>query len=72
MEIAALRSELGLSQEAFAQKVGLKSKSYVSELENATPPRCSVRVALEIERLSSGRIEAASLNPGVALVRAAD
>ena len=72
MQIASLRSELGLSQEAFAKMVGLKSKSYVSELESADDPRCSVRVALELERLSSGRIEAASLNPGVALVRAAE
>lgn len=71
MLIADLRTEMGLSQAAFADLVGLRSKSYVSELESADEPRCSVRVALEIERLSAGRIAAASLNPDVALVRGA-
>lgn len=71
MQIAALRAELGLSQKSFAELVGLQSKSYVSELEKADEPRCSVRVALEIERISGGRISAESLNPDVALVREA-
>lgn len=69
MTIAELRKALELSQEEFARKVGLASKGYVSDLENAADPRCSVKVALEIERLSSGRISAASLNPDVGLVR---
>lgn len=71
MQIVELRTELGLSQTAFAKKVGLQSKSYVSELEAMEEPRCSVRVALELERLSGGRIEAASLSPAVELVRRA-
>lgn len=69
MKVADLRKSLGFSQEEFAQAVGLSSKSYVSELENGG--RCSVRVALEIERLSDRRIPAESLNPDVALVRQA-
>lgn len=69
MEIAELREELGLTQAAFAARVGLRSKGYVCELEAADKPRASVRVALEIEKLSGGRIKAAELNPGVALVR---
>lgn len=71
MTIAELRKSLSLSQEEFAKAVGLTSKSYVSELESAEDPRCSVKVALEIERLSDGRISADSLNPDVGLVRSA-
>lgn len=67
MDITALRKELGLSQEAFAVRVGLKSKGHVSTLERTGA--ASLRVALEIERLSEGRINAADLNPDVALVR---
>jgi DNA-binding XRE family transcriptional regulator len=72
MTIIDLRKSLSLSQEAFAVAVGLTSKSYVSELESAAEPRCSVKVALEIERLSEGKISAASLNPDVGLVRQAN
>lgn len=68
MEITDLRKELGLSQEAFAALIGLKSKGHVSDLERTKS--ASVAVALEIERLSAGRIAADSLNRDVALVRA--
>ena len=67
MEIAALRKELGLSQEAFAVRVGLKSKGHVSTLERTGA--ASLRVAIEIDKLSGGRIPAGSLNPDVALVQ---
>lgn len=66
MDITALRKELGLSQEAFAPRVGLKSKGHVSTLERTGV--ASVRVALQIERLSGGRIKAADLNPDIALI----
>lgn len=69
MTILELRKSLGLSQEEFAVRVGLASKSYVSEIEGGA--RCSVRVALNIEKLSDGVISAASLNPDVALVEQA-
>lgn len=69
MRIIELRKKLGLNQEAFAKEVGLASKGYVSDLESADEPRCSVKVALEIERLSGGKISAAALNPDVGLVR---
>lgn len=72
MMISELRKKLGLSQEEFAKAVGLTSKSYVSELESAQKPRCSVKVALEIERISDGVICAATLNPDVALIRDVD
>jgi transcriptional regulator with XRE-family HTH domain len=70
MDIQSLRKELGLSLEAFAAAIGLKSKGQVSDLEagNRAP---SVPVALAIERLSDGRISAADLNRDVAMVRAA-
>jgi len=67
MDITSLRKELGLSQEAFAARVGLRSKGHVSTLERTG--LASLRVALEIERLSEGRIDASTLNPDVALVR---
>lgn len=69
MTIAELRAELGLSLEAFANAVGLSSKGYAHALEQGGS--CSVRVALEIEKLSGGRIAAASLNPDVGLVETA-
>jgi len=72
MTIIELRKSLGLSQEDFAKAVGLTSKSYVSELESGSVSRCSVKVALEIERLSAGEITAESLNPDVGLVRNAE
>lgn len=72
MRISELRRSLSLSQEAFAKAVGLASKGYVSDLETADDPRCSVKVALEIEKLSEGKISAASLNPDVGLVRSRD
>lgn len=70
MTITDLRKELGLTQEAFASQLGLASKSWVSDMERTG--KCSVRVALDIERLSDGRIPASSLSPDVGLVRAAD
>jgi transcriptional regulator with XRE-family HTH domain len=69
MDIASLRTELGLSMEAFAAALGLKSRGQAHDLE-AGKRRPSVRVALEIERLSDGRLRAADLNPDVALVEA--
>lgn len=61
---------MGLSQEEFAQKLGLGSKGYVSEIEAGGS--CSVRVALEIEKLSDGKISADTLNPDIGLVRQAE
>lgn len=66
MDITDLRKEMGLSLEAFGALVGLKSKGHVWQLENGGT--VSVRVALEIERLSEGRIPAGTLNTDVALV----
>jgi DNA-binding XRE family transcriptional regulator len=69
MQISDLRAELGLSLEEFAVRIGLSSKGYASELERGG--RCSLTVALAVERLSSGRIDAAALNSDVAEARRA-
>lgn len=53
----------------FGKAVGVSSIGHMSEIERGGA--CSVRVALAIEALSSGRIDAAELNADVALVVAA-
>jgi len=65
--IAKLRADLGLSLEAFGEKVGLSSKGQVSLIERSG--RCSLPVALAIEALSGGKIDAAALNEDVAKAR---
>lgn len=65
-ELIAWRADRGKTLEDAAADFGIKSKGYLSEIENGG--RCSVSVALEIERVTEGAILAASLNPDVALV----
>lgn len=65
--LASWRKEQGLTLEAAAEKFGISSKGYLSEIEKGG--RCSVTIALEIERVTG--IPAASLNPDVALVESA-
>lgn len=67
MNIAELRAEMGVSQEEFAALIGLSSKGNVSIIEREN--RCGLRVALKIEQLSGGRIDAASLNEEVRVSR---
>lgn len=64
--LTAWRESKGLSLEDAATQFGIKSKGYLSEIERGG--RCSVTVALEIERVTQGEIPAAALNPDVALV----
>jgi predicted transcriptional regulator len=68
MEIASLRAELGMSLEAFANLLGLKSKGQMSLIE-AGKSSVSAAVALRLEELSGGRIDAANLNAVVAQAR---
>ena len=68
MSLKAARLALGLSQEEMARRVGLKSKGRWCNIEQGETP--SVRVALAIERVTG--VDAAQLNPEVALVRAQD
>lgn len=67
MTIADLRRERGETLEAFAVKLGLSSKGQASDIERGGP--CSLRVALTLEELSNGRIDAATLNADVAAAR---
>lgn len=69
MKISELRAELGDTLVEFAAKLGLAGKSSVSEMERDN--RCSLPVALRVEELSGGRIDAASICPDVAAARAA-
>lgn len=68
-QVRSLRRELGETGEQFGQRIGL-SKGKVSEIENGTYAP-SVAVAVEIERLSAGRIDAAGLSEDVKRARAA-
>lgn len=67
--VAALRAELGLSLVEFGRLIGLNSKGNASLIERGGT--CSLRVALAIEELSQGRIDAATLSPDVAAARRA-
>jgi transcriptional regulator with XRE-family HTH domain len=67
--IAALRSEKGMTLGQLADYLDLKSKGHVSRIEQGEA--CSVAVALKIEKLSDGRISAASLSKDIALIEEA-
>jgi hypothetical protein len=67
MSIADLRREMGVSLEQLAGMVGLASRGRMSVIEREG--RCSFAVALEIERISGGRIDASDLNDDVRLAR---
>lgn len=68
MKISEFRKAvLKESQADFAQRLGLKSKSRVCEIEKGN--RCSTKIALEIEKISEGLISAADICPAVRMVR---
>lgn len=77
MTIAELREERQETLAQFALALDLKSKSSVSEMEDEArvlPPghnRCSAEVALKLEEMSAGRIDAADLNDIIARARKA-
>jgi len=64
--VASLRAEMGLTLSAMGARVGL-SKSQMHEVERTNS--ASPVVALAIESLSDGRIDAARLNEVVRLSR---
>lgn len=66
-QLTKWRSERGWTLDEAAAAFGLKSKGYLSEIERGE--RCSVAIALEIERVTDGVIDAAALNPDIALLR---
>ena len=57
-----------MSLEAFANLLGLKSKGQMSLIESGKAS-CSAAVALRLEELSGGRINAADLNAVIARAR---
>lgn len=69
LSIADLRAELGLSLEEFGKMFGQSSKGTMSLIERGKAP-VSLPVALAIERVSGGRIDAAALNADVQAARA--
>lgn len=69
MKIADLRAEMGLSLEEFAARIGLASRGRMSVIEREE--RCALSVALRIEELSAGRIDAAALSDDVRAAREA-
>lgn len=69
MTLAEYRTSKGLTLETLAFELGLKSKSYLSDIENGKG--CSPRVAIAIEQHSGGLVDASSLSSDVALARAA-
>ena len=69
LTIEALRAELRMNQDQFARAVGLANKASVSLMERGGP--VSLPVALAIEKLSAGRIDAGTLNADVAAAREA-
>lgn len=66
--IAALRAELGLTQLEFGALIGVDNKTSVSLIERGRV-KPSIRVALAIEELSAGRIDAADLCDDVRIAR---
>lgn len=66
LSVADLRGELGLTLAEMGERVGL-SKSQMHEVERTN--RASLRVALAIEALAAGRIDAGSLSEDVRLSR---
>ena len=62
MTPATFRKSRGLSQAQFAEALGLeaRSKGYVSRLEAGRQP-WPLRLALKLEKLSDGEVQAASI-----------
>lgn len=67
MTIAEYRKSLGMTQEAFAELLNLKSKGHVSDIEKAN--RASPEVALAIEAHSGGTVDAGAISALVAAAR---
>ncbi len=66
--IRQLRDRRGWTLEQLADRIGLKSKGRMSEIERGvTEP--SPEVALRLEEISDGLIDAAALSPLIAAAR---
>lgn len=68
LTIAAFRRERGETLEQFAEMLGLSSRGHASEIEQGKKA-CSFEVALTLESLSGGRLDAAELNEQIRRAR---
>ena len=68
LTISGLRAELDLTLQQMGERIGL-SKSQMHEVESTG--RASLRVAVALEELSGGRIDAAAICDDVKLARVA-
>lgn len=66
MTISKFRKDNGLTLEAFGELIG-KSKGHVHAIEQSG--KCSAKVALTIERVTRGAVDAATLNAQIAEAR---
>jgi transcriptional regulator with XRE-family HTH domain len=66
MTLTEWRKQNGLSLQAVAEQLG-KTKGHIHSVENTN--RATARLALDIERLTGGRVDAAFLNPEIAEAR---
>ena len=64
MQLAEHRKGRGLTVEAAAEELGLKSKGYLSAIENGR--QAPLELALRIQRWSGGEVRAADLRPDLA------
>lgn len=65
--IRQLRKDLDITLAELSRQVGLKGKASAWEMERTN--RCSPDVALALERLSRGRLDASDLNDIIARAR---
>ena len=68
MDIRTFRQSRGFTLEAFGEALGGITKGYLSQIENGAT--CSQAVALKIEALSGGEVNAGEICPAVMAARA--
>lgn len=68
MRLSEWRKSKGWTQTALAHRLGLRSKTHISRLENSLE-RVSADLAIEIDRLSLGAVPVADLRPDLHDVR---
>ena len=62
MDLTSYRKARGLSQAECAKALGLRSRSYICEIESGIRS-ASLKTALRIEKWSEGAVPASSLSP---------
>lgn len=62
MDLESFRKSRGWTQADLAKTLGLRSKSHVCNIEKGRH-RCSVALALRIQRITNGEVRAVDLRP---------